>query len=50
MKKNTGVPIYKKDYHLLIQYAEPEEISEEVKEKLDKILEIAKIEDDKIDL
>jgi AAA15 family ATPase/GTPase len=50
MKKNTSVPIYKKDYHLLIQYAEPEEISEEVKEKLDKILEIAKIEDDKIDL
>jgi len=49
-KKNTIVPLSKKDYYLLIQYSEPSEILEEVKEKLDKILEIAKIEDNKINV
>ncbi|MGC8928285.1 MAG: ATP-dependent nuclease [Myxococcota bacterium] len=49
--KNTKVPLSKKDYYLLIQYAKPEEILEEVKEKLDKIFEIAeKAEKNKIDV
>jgi len=46
-EKNTIVPLLKKDYYLLIQYSKTNEISEEVKEKLDKIFEIAKIEDNK---
>ncbi|GAB4132279.1 MAG: ATP-binding protein [Raineya sp.] len=43
-KKNTIVPLSKKDYYLLIQYMKEDEILDEVKEKLDKIYEIANIE------
>jgi len=49
-KKRTIVPLTKKDYYLLIEYAKPHEILDEVKEKLDKILEIAKIEYNKINV
>jgi len=41
-RRNIPVPLDKKDYHLLIRYAKPEEIQEEVREKLNKILDIAR--------
>lgn len=41
-RKNISILISKKDYYLLTKYAKPENISDEVKEKLDKILEIAR--------
>lgn len=49
-KKAQAFPMSKKDYCLLIQHAKPGEISEEVKENLNKIFEIAeKAEKNKID-
>jgi len=46
-RKNIPIPISKKDYYILLDYAKSNEIDKEVKEKLDLIYQIAKVEDKK---
>jgi len=46
-RKNIPILISKKDYYILLDYAKSNEIDKEVKEKLDLIYQIAKVEDKK---